>query len=178
MGKIKNINVLQNQNKKIKYVVHLADIHIKKRDRDDEFRSVFSKLIDNLKENNLKCNNTVIVVAGDILDNGIDLHPQSVKLTKDFIIMLASIADVVLISGNHEVGTCNDAYNGLHSVVSDIKTENNVYMLEDQGLYEYNNILFGHTKFGDNQYVQPCNIKTDKIKCCLYHGSINSTKSS
>jgi DNA repair exonuclease SbcCD ATPase subunit len=171
-----DINILQNKNKKIKYVVHLADIHIKKRERNDEFRSVFEKLEKNLKEKNLNSDNTVIVVAGDIIDNGVDLHPQSVKLTKDFVIMLASIADVVLISGNHDLAASNDQYNGLLSIVQNLKTINEVYLLIDQGVYEYNNILFGHTKFGDNQFVQPCNIKTDKIKCGLYHGTLHGSK--
>jgi DNA repair exonuclease SbcCD ATPase subunit len=173
---INDIILLQNNNKIIKYVVHLADIHIKKRDREDEFRIVFDNLLENLKSKKLNCNDTVIVVAGDVIDNGIDLHPRSVKLTKDFIIMLASVADVILISGNHDLSPQNDKDNGLYSAIFETKTINNVHFLESQGLYEYNNILFGHTKFGDGQFVQQCDFETDKIKCGLYHGTLSGSK--
>lgn len=170
------IILLQNENKKIKYVVHMADIHIKKRDREDEFRIVFNNLLKNLKEKKLNDKNSVIVIAGDVMDNGIDLHPRSVKLTKDFIILIAEITDVVIISGNHDLSPQNDKDNGLHSVLFATQTKHNVYFLENQGLYEYNNILFGHTKFGENQSVQPCKLKMDKIKCGLYHGTLSGSK--
>lgn len=171
-----DIIILQNENKKIKYVAHLADIHIKKRERETEFREVFNKLLESFKQNNLNNTNSIIVVAGDVIDNGIDLHPRSVRLTKDFIILMAEIADVIVISGNHDLSKQNDEDNGLSSIIYKTKTKNEVYFLENQGLYEYNNIIFGHTKFCDKEVVQSCNIKTDKIKCGLYHGTLNNSK--
>ena len=68
-------------------------------------------------QNNLNNTNSIIVVAGDVIDNGIDLHPRSVRLTKDFIILMAEIADVIVISGNHDLSKQNDEDNGLSSII-------------------------------------------------------------
>lgn len=168
--------ILDNSNKKIQYVVHIADIHIHKREREEEYREVFKIFCDDLIKQKLNVENSIIVVCGDVIDNGVELHPVSVLLTKDFFIMLATITDVVCISGNHDVSVSNEEHNGLYSIIKDVKTKNNIYLLLDEGLYEYNNIIFGHTKFGENMKVINCDIETDKYKCALYHGTLSGSK--
>ena len=169
------ITILQNDNKKINYVVHLADIHIHKRERDVEYREVFSRLCDDLKEKKLNNKNSVIVVCGDVVHDKTDLHPVSVELTRDFFVMLCEITDVVVIPGNHDVSLTNMEHNSLNSIIGKyMATKNNLFMLLNSGLYEYNNIIFGHTRFGDNVKVQRCTLKTKKYKCALYHGTLNN----
>ena len=166
------IITLQNNNKNIKYIIHLADIHIRKSEREKEYRDVFNNLLFIIKDKNLNNENSVIVICGDVIHDKTELHPTSVQLTKDFFIMLASVTDVICISGNHDMSLHNENDNSLFSTISDLKAENNIYMLNEQKHYEYNNIIFGHTKFGKGQNVLKCDFKTKKIKCGLYHGTL------
>lgn len=172
---IQEIKILEQENKKIKYIVHMADIHIHKRDREIEYRKVFETLYNDLREKKLNNNNSVIVICGDIIHDHIDLHPISVALVKDFFVNLCEITSVIVIGGNHDESKTNETHNSLFSIIGNhLKTKHNLFMLLNSGLYEYNNIIFGHTKFGDNVKVQECGIKTKKYKCALFHGIINN----
>lgn len=163
---------LQNNDKEIEYIIHLADIHIHKTEREREYRNVFNNLITIIENKKLNNNNSVIVICGDVIHDKTELHPTSVQLTKDFFKMISMITDVICISGNHDISLHNENDNSLFSTISDLKTDNYIYMLDEQKHYEYNNIIFGHTKFGKGQNVLKCDFKTKKIKCGLYHGTL------
>ena len=163
---------LQQNNKEIDYIIHLADIHIHKSERENEYRNVFNNLLIIIESKKLNNKNSVIVICGDVIHDKTELHPTSVQLTKDFFKLMASITDVICISGNHDMSLHNENDNSLFSTISDLKTDNYIYMLDEQKHYEYNNIIFGHTKFGKGQHVLKCDFKTKKIKCGLYHGTL------
>ena len=172
-----NVKILQSNKKNIKYIVHLADIHIHRCEREDEYRKVFNNLITDFKQQNLNNSNCVIVVCGDVLHDKTNLSPLSVSLTKLFFSLLTSIADCIVISGNHDMALNNTELNSLSCIIDEyLKTKNDIYLLIDEGLYEYNNIIFGHTLLGDKPKIYKCNIKTDKIKCALYHGIIKTSQ--
>jgi len=173
--KPKIIQLEKNSDVEIRYIVHLADIHIRKKEREEEYREVFNNLYENLKRKNINKNNSLIVVCGDILHDKSDLHPISVKLTKDFFIMLCKITTTIVIPGNHDVSLLNQDHNSLESIVKNLETENSLYFLNDEGHYEYNNILFGHTRFGFSKSVLKCDI-FDGYKIALYHGIVTGGK--
>lgn len=167
------LKILKQTSKKIKYVIHLADIHIRRRDRDDEYLKQFKKLHDDLKDGEYDETNSVIVVCGDIIHDKINLHPVSVKLVKEFFVLLCDIAPCVCIAGNHDKSLLNLEHDSLHSIIGKhFKTKHELFLLSDSGLYEYENIIFGHSCFEDNKIIR-CDIKTDKYKCGLYHGIVN-----
>jgi hypothetical protein len=64
-------------------------------------------------------------------------------------------------------------HNSIESIVKNLETENKLYLLNDEGYYQYNNILFGHTRFGQSKKVLECDFNFDGYKCGLYHGIIN-----
>lgn len=172
------LNILEDDTKKIQYVAHMADIHIHKREREDEYRKVFNTLYEDLKKCKLNNKNSVIVVCGDVVHDKIDLHPVSVRLVMDFFISLCEITTVIVISGNHDVSPYNDDHNSLYSIVKNLKTKNNLFMLLDEGLYQYNNIVFGYTKFNNHLKVIRCTTNYKNMyKCALYHGTINNAVS-
>jgi 3',5'-cyclic AMP phosphodiesterase CpdA len=66
--------------------------------------------------------------------------------------MIAKIAPCIFISGNHDISLGNTTHNSLKSVLEQqLNTENKTFLLLEQKLYKYNNIIFGHTKFGMSQ---------------------------
>jgi DNA repair exonuclease SbcCD ATPase subunit len=168
--------ILENNKKDIKYVCHLADIHIRKKDRELEYRQVFDKLYEDIRKNKLNNNNSVIVICGDILHDKTELHPTSVALTRDFFLGLCEITDVICIWGNHDISLNNSTLNSLTSIVGKgLKTKNNLYLLPNDCLYEYNNLIFGLTTMFATT-VTNCDISTDKIKIGLYHGTLEGSK--
>src|SRR5690606_405192 len=84
----------------IKRIAHLADIHIPKSPtRHEEYREVFNRLYDSLKEANVDR----IVIVGDLFHDYIELQPEANILAGEFLNTLASIAPVRIIRGNHDI---------------------------------------------------------------------------
>lgn len=84
-------------------ICHLADIHLRLKDRHEEYNEVFKTLSESLK----KDAPDRIVVAGDIAHSKINLSPELVIEIRNFLSMLASIAPVDLIPGNHDLNMRN-----------------------------------------------------------------------
>ena len=170
-----DIKILENDNDDvdIKYIVHMADIHIHKTEREEEYRRVFNTLCCDLSAKKINKKNSVIVVAGDVVHNKTDLHPMSVQLIKDFFIMLCEITTTIAITGNHDIGLQNSRHNSLISSASNLKTKNPLYLLDTEGYYQYHNIMFCHTRFQQSKKVLDGNFVFDGYKCALYHGIIN-----
>lgn len=168
------IIILEKANKNIKYVVHMADIHIRRTEREDEYRHLIENLYNVIVNKNLNENNSVIVVCGDVLDNSTNLHPIGVAIVRDFFMKLLEICDVICIAGNHDVLYFNKKYNSLESIIGrGLRSKHNVYLLLENSLYEYNNIIFSNTTI-DASVVTRCNKKIEKnmYKCALYHGTL------
>ena len=77
---------------------------------------------------------------------------------------------------NFQEPVLNQDYNSLESILKNLETENALYLLNNEGYYEYNNILFGHTRFGFSKSVLKCNLDFDGLKIGLYHGIVTGGK--
>lgn len=84
-------------------IAHIADVHIRLKDRHEEYRQVFSRLYDDLKEQQVDA----IVLAGDIVHSKITMSPELIVLLREFIESLANIAPVRIIVGNHDMNVSN-----------------------------------------------------------------------
>lgn len=94
---------------KYKYIIHLADIHIRngtnKFARYDEYKECFENLKNSLNRQIDKKNGsdeTLIVVAGDIFHNKNKVENFGLDLFKIFLGILRKIAPTVIIPGNHD----------------------------------------------------------------------------
>lgn len=94
-------------------IVALADIQIRNNTREEEYRSVFSKLYAELRE--LKPDR--IVIAGDIFHHKSTLSPESIALAPEFFQGLSDIAPLDVIPGNHDVGKDVKRLDAVASVV-------------------------------------------------------------
>jgi len=173
-----DIIILEDGKKIIKKIFHISDIHIYKYDRHDEFREVFNNLFKKLHNDAKPYKNSLIVITGDILDRGLDISPESIELLQDLYIGLTNICDTITINGNHEYkGSCiNNYLNPLFPYIektfnSKSKLSNKNYILNENVNYIYNNIIFGVTTCFAKE-VTKCDIKTNKIKIGLYHGTL------
>lgn len=168
--------ILNDEDRVIKYVYHIGDVHIRKNaDRHEEYRQVFKRLCEKISDDNDK-KNSIIVCTGDIFHDG--MSPESIMLAKDFFEMLSLMMDVIVFRGNHDQTSKSNsnAIDYLASNLYKLKTKNNVYLLEKSGVYMYGkNLAFGYTDVYENEVIKTDEIK-NRIKIGLWHGTMNKSK--
>lgn len=176
------MEILGENQIKIKYIYHLGDVHIRKNnDRHAEYMDVFKKLCEKIKNDDV-ADESLILCTGDVFHDG--MSPESIMLTKDFFGMLASISDVIIFRGNHDQRSksCESAIDFLASNLYKLKTPKNIYLLEKSGIYLYGkNLLFGYTDVYENKVTKIEKIEEieeieEKIKIGLWHGTMNQSK--
>jgi DNA repair exonuclease SbcCD nuclease subunit len=167
-------NGVLNENKEIKFIIHISDIHIKNNcDREKEYNYVFNSLYEYIKKIKEQ-DKTIIIITGDLLDSNIEKNCNI--NTKLFIENICKYIECVIILGNHDI-TNGQKYNEiskLESVLYNLKTKNPYYLLTKDGNYEFKNIIIGLTTMCNNKVTQ---IESDKIKIGLYHGTIKEISS-
>ena len=175
MKKKKEINkttLEYSNNKKVKVIYHLADIHIRLDFRRyNEYTEVFNKLYKRIIDEKDEC---IVVICGDILHSKNELSPEVVQLTINFFKNLGNITDLFIIMGNHDVNLANKKkLDSLTPLVSEIVCNNKIHYLKSTGIYKYKNITFGVTSILDNFLIKANEIKDNNIKIALYHGSVH-----
>jgi DNA repair exonuclease SbcCD ATPase subunit len=164
--------ILKNDNKTIRYIYHIADIHIKDSNTyNDEYSQVFNKFYNVLYNDPYK-QNSIIVICGDIMHNKSLFTNYSLEMFFQFMETLSKIMDVIVIFGNHD-GSVLQKRDGIYPLLSRIS---NVYYLSLSGEYVYNNIVFGVSSLLDGKIFKHSEIKSiDKISIGLYHGIITGS---
>lgn len=165
----------------VKKIYHMADIHIRlNNERYKEYRDVFNKLYNKIKEDDPK--DSIIVLCGDILHSKNELSPECVDLTIEFIKSLSSICDLIMIMGNHDGNLSNKTkLDSLSPIIREIKSTYHIHYLLYSGIYKYNNIYFGVSSLMDNKFISADDFngfKLDKncLKMALYHGPLHQSE--
>lgn len=95
---------------KVDKIFHIADVHIRNLKRHMEYELVFEKLYKEIE--NRKTDNSLIVVAGDVVHSKLELSPEVVDMTSRFFRRLSELCDTIVITGNH------DCFTGEHEVLT------------------------------------------------------------
>jgi DNA repair exonuclease SbcCD ATPase subunit len=163
-----------NSSKIYKTIYHLSDIHIRLYARKIEYEYVFEQLYAFLKnENN---NQGLIVITGDILHNKIDLTPECILLTLQFLKRLCQIMDVVIIAGNHDALLNNkERIDSLTSILKD-RSPSNLYYFKYTGYYDLGNIKFGLNSILDDKSLTVIQHPPNQIFIGLFHGQMTGWK--
>lgn len=168
------INQIKVPFEKIRRIIHLADIHVRLFKRHEEYRECFETFYSDLRKIDL--NDTVIVVAGDIVHAKTDLSPEMVDLSSDFLIQLATLAPTIVIAGNHDLNVSNpNRLDALSPIVRNIK-HNNLHYLKRSGIYQFGDVdFYVWSLIGDtSDWDAPIN--TGRTKVCLFHGPVHNAK--
>ena len=159
----------------MRYIIHLADIHIRLQSRHEEYSKVFATLYEECS----KITDAVIVICGDILHAKTNLTPECIILTRDFLRNLSMIHPTVFIAGNHD---CNLANNEkIDSLSAIIETMPNLYYLKETSVFLLDNILFHTMSLLDNIIIEQSEIlelKESNHLIGLYHGMLSGSKNS
>ena len=156
-------------------IFHLADIHIRLFKRKDEYREVFNNLYSEIRKEATE--NSIIVVAGDIVHAKTEMSPEMIELTSDLFSELGNTLPTIITAGNHDANLNNTSrLDAIFPIIKALKHPN-VFYLRDTGLYEIGNTVFSVMSVFDelSKYIPADKIKTDKTKIAIFHGPVNLT---
>ena len=160
-----------------KKIYHISDIHIRNTEEHKVgYLHVFENLYNYLSQ--VKSDDALIVLTGDILHNKEKLTATSEMLCVDFFKNLSKIMTTIVIPGNHDYNEKNDSI--VDSLSSLIYKRNfkNLHYLKLSGVYKFNNISFGVSSLLDGKFTKSSEIIDDSLKIGLYHGPISNSMNS
>ena len=152
----------------MKKFAHIADTHIRNLKYHSEYKEVFEKMYNTLREEKVD----YIVHCGDIAHTKTQLSPEFVEMAANFFKGLSSIAPTYIILGNHDGNLKNNTRQDALSPIIKALNVPNLYLLKDAGEVELDdeftlNVL---SVFDEDNWVDPTN--PDKVNIALYHGSV------
>jgi len=173
------------------YIIHLSDIHIRLKNREEEYRQVFTRLyerIDIIINEPNKSKKGLIVVTGDIFHDKVSLTPESIILCTEFFTNLANRLKTIIIPGNHDgLLNSNERIDNISGVLFG-KEINNLYYFKNSGIHQFDNILFGISSIFDDIFIKSNELDNfiiknqmqththPLIKIGLYHGMVGNVK--
>ena len=157
---------------KIKKIYHIADVHIRNLKRHKEYREVFERLYKYIQTT--KDDNSIIVLAGDIVHAKTDMTPEVIEMTQTFLKRLSDLLPTILIPGNHDANLNNPSRLDALSPIVNALQHPNLHYLKDDGVWEMGGISFSHSSvFGDSKNIIPSSDVSGDYKIALYHGPID-----
>lgn len=150
-------------------LAHLADTHIKNLKYHYEYREVFKRLYESLREESVD----YIIHCGDIAHTKTQISPEFVEMCSDFFRNLAAIAPTYIILGNHDGNLKNSNRQDAITPIVDALQHPNLFLLKNSGevALEGDVTLNVLSVFDEEGWVKPSD--PDRINIALYHGSIS-----
>jgi DNA repair exonuclease SbcCD nuclease subunit len=167
----------------IKFVVHLADIHIRTFRMHDEYMTVFKKLISELTDLlvEYKKEEIRIVIAGDLVHQKIVISNEQLMLGTWLLRKLEEIAPVVIIAGNHDLLENNkDRLDSISPMVQFLSDKNINYFKESKCYLDDNIVWCVYSIFEGNSRPDIESARKefgdDKTYIGLFHAPITNAK--
>ena len=148
---------------------HLADTHIRNLKYHKEYREIFSKLYDKIKQEKVD----YIIHCGDIAHTKTQISPEFVDLCSNFLNNLANIAPTYVILGNHDGNLRNSNRQDALTPIANALQNPNLHLLKNSGEVALNdefaiNVL---SVFDRDNWRPPSS--SSRINIALYHGSVS-----
>jgi len=160
----------------VKYIYHLADLHIRNLKRHKEYREVLNKFLSDVDSQNLE--NSIIYLAGDIAHAKTEMSPELVREITWFFTECANRKPTFVITGNHDCNLNNkDRLDVLTPICDNLSLPNLVY-LRDTGVYQItNDITFTVYSILDKKENWPKGVDVNgNKKICFFHGPVDAAK--
>lgn len=154
-------------------IVHIADTHIKNLKYHSEYREVFAKLYEEVKQAQPDC----IVHCGDLAHTKTQLSPEYFEMAAAFLKNLADISPTIIILGNHDCNIKNKARQDAITPIVETLRHNNLKLFKDSCEYKFNDDITFIIKSilqEEGEWLPPTD--PEKINIALYHGAINGVK--
>ena len=151
---------------------HIADTHIRNLKYHYEYRKIFDKIYDILREEKVDA----IVHCGDLAHTKTQLSPEFFDMTQKFLKSLSDIAPTYIIPGNHDGNLKNSSRQDAITPVVEALNHPDLHFLKDSGEVMINkdfcfNVL---SIFDEENWVEPSD--PNRVNIALHHGSINGCR--
>ena len=160
--------------KKIKYIHHISDVHIRNLKRHAEYEQVFERLYEKIKQNR---EDSIIYIGGDIAHSKTDMSPELVDQTSRFLKSLSEICPTIVITGNHDCNLNNlNRLDVLTPIINNLNLPN-LHYLKRSGVYDIADMSFVVWDVWEDEedYIKASDFKAD-TKVVLYHGTVDRSK--
>ena len=149
-------------------IAHVSDIHVRKLKYHKEYRVVFQRLYEKLRE--LKPD--IIVNTGDTFHTKLDLSPEAIRMMSELFAKLADIAPYYMILGNHDMNLKNGArLDAITPIVENLKHPNLHFIKNTETIEVADGIDLRVLSIVDPENW-PETLPDDRVNIALYHGSI------
>jgi DNA repair exonuclease SbcCD ATPase subunit len=159
------------------HIIHVADIHIRLTKRHAEYREVFRKFYDDVKNSP---ESSIICVVGDVCHSKSDLSPECVQMVSEFLFTLAELRETILTPGNHDATLSNKTRLDSLSPIVEALAHPRLHYLTESKLYGIGNILFNNMCIFDDpkKYIRGNDIpdlyrNEYKHIVALFHGPMD-----
>ena len=152
---------------------HIADTHIRNLKYHYEYKAVFNKLYEILREEKVD----YIVHCGDIAHTKTQISPEFVEMCANFLDNLSDIAPTYVILGNHDGNLRNSNRQDALTPIVEALNKKDLYLLKNSGETELRDGCFLNvlSVFDADNWVSPT-ISDDRINIALYHGSVSGVR--
>src|SRR6056300_1153313 len=160
--------------KKIKYIHHISDVHIRNLKRHAEYEQVFERLYEKIKQNR---EDSIIDIGGDIAHSKTDMSPELVDQTSRFLKSLSEICPTIVITGNHDCNLNNlNRLDVLTPIINNLNLPN-LHYLKRSGVYDIADMSFVVWDVWEDEetYIKAKDFEAD-TKVVLYHGTVDRSK--
>lgn len=167
----------------IKLVIHTADIHIRNIQRHEEYAAQLTQFIEKCKEISApyKKEEVRILISGDLFHSKNQISNELFVFASTFIRQLEEIAQVLIISGNHDLLVNNTSRKDtMTALFETAQFQNSIfvdgYLGFDSGTLIDNNITWAlysiYTDYRKPDIKQAQNEHPSNIVIGLYHGTV------
>jgi DNA repair exonuclease SbcCD ATPase subunit/DNA repair exonuclease SbcCD nuclease subunit len=159
----------------VEKIYHLADLHIRNLKRHKEYRLVFEKFLENVKNDGIE--NSIIYLAGDIAHAKTEMSPELVREISWFLTECSKLKHTFLITGNHDCNLNNDYRLDVLTPIVENLNNDRIHYLRDTGTYNFGNITFVVYSILDKKENWPkAELVDGENKICLFHGPVNKAQ--
>jgi DNA repair exonuclease SbcCD ATPase subunit len=156
---------------KLKRIYHIADIHIRNLKRHQEYREVFDRLFNDIKQKGTK--DSLIYLAGDLAHAKLEMSPELLNEINYFLKKCCELAPTILIAGNHDCNLNNQGRLDVLSPIVEALNLPNLTYLRDTQSYTYGGVRFDlFSIFDDKENWKFEPITSDTKNIALFHGPI------
>lgn len=156
---------------KLKRIYHIADIHIRNLKRHQEYREVFNRLFDDIK--NRGTEDSLIYLAGDLAHAKLEMSPELLNEINYFLKKCCELCPTILIAGNHDCNLNNVGRLDVLSPIVEALDLPNLTYLRDTQTYTYGGVRFDlFSIFDDKENWKFEPITSDTTNIALFHGPI------
>jgi DNA repair exonuclease SbcCD ATPase subunit len=159
----------------LKRIYHIADIHIRNVQRHKEYRAVFEKMFEEIR--NRGTEDSIIYLAGDIAHAKLEMSPELVKEISWLFTECSKHCETILIAGNHDCNMNNSDRLDVLSPIVEALNLPNFHYLRDTQVYSVGGVDFAVFSIFDKKDNWP---KAETLfgnkKIALFHGPVDNSQ--